>query len=339
MTDRTGTPPPIQMSLPVYVLTGFLGSGKTTLLNRLLRDPALADTAVLVNEFGEVAIDHLLVEELSETIVLLGSGCLCCAVRGDLVDALRDLFIRQLRGEIPPIRRVVIETTGLADPAPIIHTLLTDENLRERYSLAGVLVTVDAVNGLLQLQRHEECLRQAVLADMLLLTKCDLPDAADQLLRIRLSGLNPGADILDYLPASVLTQGGRITDPAGRLAAAAPWLGDAAAAGMPDRHDPRISSFTLYRVRPIDWTLFIEWLKPVLAEHGPKILRIKGLLNVAGIDTPVVIQGVQHIFYPTTTIPRWPEGDRRTKIVFITLGLDEDVIRQEFQALLSQVPA
>ena len=313
-------------ALPIYVLTGFLGSGKTTLLNRVLRDPAFAATAVLVNEFGEVAIDHLLVQQISENVVLLNSGCLCCAVRGDLVDALRELFVQSLRGEIPPIQRVVIETTGLADPAPIIHTLLTDENLRERYRLAGVITTVDAGHGMEQVTAHEECLRQVVLADVLVLTKQDLCAAPPDALRGRLQALNPGAAIIG--PEEL----------AGRLpvlAATTPALPPEAWLDAEGRHDERVRSFTLYRVRPLVWDRFLAWLTPLLQLHGPQILRIKGILNVEGLEQPVVVQGVQHIFYPAAFLPAWPDADHRTKIVFITLDLDEDAVRPGFQALLT----
>jgi G3E family GTPase len=337
--------------LPVSVLTGFLGSGKTTLLKHLLARPELADTAVVINEFGEVGLDHLLVEAAREDMVLLASGCLCCTVRGDLVDALRRLFKRRAKGEIPSFRRVIIETTGLADPAPVLQTLMRDPLLSEVYRLDGVIATIDAVNAMDQLDRQAESVKQAAIADRLVLTKTDL--AADvAALEERLRRLNPAAPILAARqgridPALILDAG--LYNPATKGLEAQAWLKAEAyghahshddhghdhgpAKGLDrNRHDERIRAFCLEWEAPLDWSRFADWIESLIALHGADLLRIKGILNVAGSPGPVAIHGVQHLFHPPVELPAWPDGPRTTRLVFITRDIEIGSLRQGLAA-------
>ena len=322
-----------EASIPVVVVTGFLGSGKTTLLNKLLRHPEMGSSAILVNEYGEIGLDHLLVQEISETIVLLNSGCLCCVVRGDLVDALRDLFIRRLKGEVPPFQRVIVETTGLADPVPIIHTLMTDEQLFQRFRLDGVVATVDATLGETQLRTHGEFVKQVALADRLVLTKLDLADPAEiESLRGSLRELNRDANIVtggDAADAPDLLFAASRFDPRTKSLDVREWLreearndsghdGNGHASHMPKhRHADDIGTFSLAWDAPLDWECFVRTVLAALAAHGPDILRLKGIINAAGHAEPIVVHGVQHVFYPPTPLPRWPDTDRRSRVVLI----------------------
>ena len=313
---------------PVSVITGFLGSGKTTLLNALLRHPDMHDTAVLVNEFGEIGIDHLLVEALlDEETVLLNAGCLCCTIRDDLVSTLVSLSQRRAAGSIPPFRQVVIETTGLADPAPILHTLVGHEALESAFGVDAIVTTVDAVNGSRQLDRHPESLRQAAVADRLVLTKTDLvprPDAGA--LRARLREINRGAPILavrhgEVAPARLF--GVAPFGPDGEDPRVESWLNAAAyrdedhAHHDVNRHDDRIRAWCLEAERALPLPRFIAWVEGLLARHGDAILRLKGVLDVEGCEVPVVVHGVQHVFHPLSRLERWPPGGRRSRIVVI----------------------
>jgi G3E family GTPase len=322
------------------IITGFLGSGKTTLLRRLLGDPRMGPTAVLVNEFGEVGLDHLLLRKIDEDIVLLNSGCLCCTVRDDLVETLDELRIKRKSGEIPFFNRVVVETTGLADPAPIIHTLLTDESLVAIYRLTGLVTAIDATHGGRHLDEHTEAVKQAAMSDRLVLTKTDLADvAACDGLRRRLAALAPAATLFDAtLDAG---PGPHQLFDVGVFSAhsndARRWL-DMEATGHHsaqrrdiNRHDDRISTFCLRSDTPLDWNVFTSWLSLLLASRGQQVLRVKGLINVAGRSRPVVIHGVQHVFYPPAELAQWPDGDRRSRIVLITRDLSRAAVEKSFR--------
>jgi len=334
---------PDAAAIPVSVITGFLGSGKTTLLKALISHPEMGETAVIINEFGEVGLDHLLVRKIDEDIVLLNSGCLCCSVRGDLITALREIFLKRVRGDVPEFARAVIETTGLADPAPVIHTLMTDPLIGARYRLDGVIATVDAVLGNGQLDGHTEAVKQAAMADRIVLTKCDLAPVADiEFLRKRLVSLNPAAPILaadhgNVDPAALFGTG--LYDPKTKTADVEGWLNEEAYRHHHDahaqdvnRHDDHIRSFCITLDEPISWDRFQQWMEIVQSTRGESLLRIKGILNVEGEARPVAVHGVQHVFHPPAALGEWPSADRRSKIVFITRDLSQAVIEQALRA-------
>jgi G3E family GTPase len=335
--------------LPLTVLTGFLGAGKTSLLNRLLKDPALAGTAVLINEFGEIGLDHLLVEKISDDLVLLPSGCVCCTMRGDLIDALERL-LRDLDNRRANLTRVVLETTGLADPAPVLHTVMVHPYLVMRYRLDGVVTVVDAVNGLATIERHPEAMKQAAAADRLALAKTDLLDTPERretadALRARLKRLNPAAPILDVAageatPARLINCG--LYDPDSKAPDVRRWLAEEAyAAAEADAHEhhhhgeERIRSLALATDRALPAATFDMFLDLLRGMHGPNLLRVKGIVKIAEApDEPVVIHGVQHVFHPSASLPAWPDNDRRTRLVFITCDMDPRAIRELFDAFL-----
>ena len=337
--------------IPVNVITGFLGSGKTTLLQKLLASPQLRDTAVLVNEFGEVGLDHHLLENVAEGTLLLDNGCLCCALRGDLQESLRDLFSRRERGEIPRFHRVVIETSGLADPVPIAYTVLAEPVIQHHFRLGNIVTTIDAVNGHSQLAQHSESVKQAAVADRLILTKTDLASAGQvNALRLELDWLNAGAVMIDLAaddldPERLLTDD--TYDQESRAREVGRWLEDERLNSGVTEHEhgshahDEIYSFCVARDSPLDWTAFGVWMTMLLNRHGDKVLRIKGLLNVAGVSTPVLINGVQHIVHPPVHLDRWPDVDRRSRIIFIVQGLSRQRIEASlsaFNALANPVP-
>jgi G3E family GTPase len=338
--------------LPVNLITGFLGSGKTTLLNRLLKAPELANIAVLVNEFGAVGLDHLLLEAIDAETVILQSGCLCCTIRGDLADAMRALFSKRERGLVPRFERLAIETTGLADPAPIVATLMAEPVIRHHFRLGSIITTVDAVNGALHLAANPESVKQVAVADRLVVTKSDLAHpGVVAALRAELARLNPTAPILDAVtdrlaPDDLMASD--VYDPAKKPVEVAHWLRSEAAqqAGHPERHghDPNrhgqnIRAFCLTFEEPLDWTGFGIWLTMLLHAHGTKVLRVKGILNVADADTPVVIHGVQHIVHPPAHLARWPDEDRRSRVVFIVRDLEQSLIERSLAAFHRQTGA
>ena len=329
--------------IPVTVLTGFLGAGKTTLLNRLLKHPEMAGSAVLINEFGEIGLDHLLVEKLDEDTVLLNAGCLCCTIRGDLQRALHDLALKAEAGH--EIRRVLIETTGLADPAPILQTLMSDPVALRSFRLDGVVTVVDAVLGTTTLDSQIEAVKQAAVADRLILSKTDIAPADKvKALEARLPALNPGAPIRhvvagDVAPEFLFGSGG--FDPASKIANVADWLAAEAVHHHHDhhhdanRHDARIHAFGLTFAEPLPWEGLASWLEMLAITRGASILRMKAILNLQGEDRPVVLHGVQHVFHPPERLAAWPAGhDRQSRLVFILRDLDRAVVEEGLAAFL-----
>ena len=300
---------------PVALLTGFLGSGKTTLLSRLLAHPGMGETAVIVNELGEVAIDHHLLRRVDERTVLLKSGCVCCSLRGDLADELRDLLGRRERGEIPAFRRVVVETTGLADPAPILYTLLSEPVVKHHFRLERVIATVDAVNRL----PEPESVRQVAAADTLVVTKTDLGGAES--VRAELERLNPTATVLEVSFGEV--EPGALFGPAGTGLRPVPMRGVA--------EHSEVSACCIWLDEELDWGAFGIWLTMLLQARGDDLLRVKGLLNVGGAG-PLLLNGVQHVVHPPEHLDAWPDDDRRSRIVFIGRGIDPEALLASLSA-------
>lgn len=342
--------PTLLSHLPVTILTGALGSGKTTVLSHLLRQPELSRTAVIINEFGDIGLDHLLVAHSDENVVLLESGCVCCTLRSDLAEALGDLDSRQARGDLPPFDRIVIETTGLADPAPIAHTLLTDVAVSSRFRLQRIITTVDAVHATRELATREESRRQTALADVLLMTKADLVSSTQMTeATSRVRELNAGAPILEARHGAVepkILDGGYHD----LRAAAAPlqsWL-QTDALVLRAHNEPHhvhhteshrgagIQSFALVREEPVHLPAVLQFLEELARDHGDELLRIKGVLHCEGSARPIVVHGIQHLLHPPLQLPAWPSERRRTEIVFITDGLCRVDIESRFQQSIDQ---
>ena len=365
--------------IPVTLLTGFLGSGKTTVLNQLVRQPELADALVIINEFGEMALDHMMVAHSTENIVMeMSSGCLCCTIRGDLVKTLRDITWRFSRHGQRQFSRVLIETTGLADPAPIIHTLMTHPQIAPMYRLDGIVTTVDLATGSDTLNKHPEAIKQAAMADVLLMTKADLTtDVQRAALCERLKAINPAAPRWDVrngeiAPAKILDLG--LLSPDSKTPDVVRWLKEEAYAedghshahhedhghdhdhGRAEqhpheeheghehhrddvnRHDDHIRAFCFAVDEPIPDDLLTAWLDMLMSFIGSNILRVKGILNVEGQEQPVVIHGVQHIFHPPVSLPAWPSEDRRSRLVFITRDVGRAEIEATFYAFRHVLP-
>ena len=336
---------PFAGRIPISVITGFLGSGKTTLLKRLLRHPGMNNAAVIVNEFGEESIDHELLETSSERMALLDNGCLCCTVRTDLQETLRDILTKRLHGEVIQFDRVFVETTGLADPAPVVQTLASDSLLADQFRLDCVVTLVDAVNGLDQLKTLNEPLKQAAIADRLLLSKTDIAQPEQvEALRARLAEINPQALLIEVVNGEVdpallidvgLTQRNVSADKLSR------WIGPLAAPGKGAKsglaadagHSAGITSFCVWFDQPLTWAAFETCMTVLTSLRGPDLLRVKGLLNVVGETGPVVVQGVQHIFHPPAKLQAWSDDDHRSRLVFITRGIDRATVENLFRAV------
>jgi G3E family GTPase len=313
---------------PLLALTGFLGSGKTTLLNRLLAHPSMADTAVVINEFGPVGIDHLLVEALADDVLLLESGCICCSAGDELGFTLASLLTRRRSGELPPFQRIVLELTGVADAGRLLQRLLAEPLLGMQVRIHGVLTVVDAVFGSVTLDRHPECVQQVALANQLALSKLDLAEAtAVAALRARLRVLNPLATLLEAARldgACLFEDVGRagvsfaVAPPPAVPSLSAPSGQPVTPPSHPAHHADRYSAFCLRAEEPVNWADFEAWLEALLLARGDSILRIKGLLNVIGRPRPQLVQGVQHALYPCAELPAWPRGRPCSEIVFVT---------------------
>jgi G3E family GTPase len=327
--------------IPVNLVTGFLGSGKTTLLQRLLASPELGNAAVLVNELGEVGLDHHLLQRVDDTMVLLKSGCLCCTIRGDLSDAIRGLYDRRERGALPPFDRLVIETTGLADPAPIVATLMADPVIRHHFRLGNIITVVDGQHGRSNLETYEESRKQVAVADRIVISKSDITkgDEIEQL-RAQLRKLNRAAIHLDgkrdrLLPAQLMASD--VHDPVAAKDEVRLWLASDVDSHAGHDHDANqhgadITAFCISLNEPLDWTAFAVWLTMLLNRHGQNVLRVKGMLYIAGVATPVIIHGVQHTIHPPTHLAMWPEGRPGTRLIFIAKGLTRDRVQESLEA-------
>jgi G3E family GTPase len=339
--------------LPVLLLTGFLGSGKTTLINAWLQAAELGNAAVIVNEFGAIGIDHALIASSNDNTIELSTGCLCCTVRGDLVDTLRELQVKRAKGEIRAFDRVIIETTGLADPAPVIQALMTFPVAR-RFRLQQVVAAVDALHGLSTLDQHLESVKQAAVADDIVITKLDISSSDDDALSSRLKALNPGARLhgssLGHVPLPSDLMIADIYDPKTKSEDVLRWLNAEAyqqelkMTGMTshdhrdhhhdvNRHSAEIGAFCLEFDTPLQWEHIANWLDALVLGHGNDLLRVKGILNVVGRGKPIVVQAVQRLFHPPFQLAQWPSDDRASRIVFITRGLSQEYVATVYKTI------
>ena len=331
--------------IPVTVITGFLGSGKTTLLSSILKKKEMQKTAVIINEFGEIGLDHALIEHTDENIVELQSGCICCTIQGDLNKTLIDLFDKMMNGKVSSFNRILIETTGLANPVPIIHTLMSSIELIRIYSLDGVITVVDSVNGEKTLDLHEESLKQLALAEKIILSKTDIIDKDEiKSLIYRIKEINPVSQIVyskfGNIPLEEIFGLGAY-DPYKKSADVKKWL---AAEKYKDkkhhhhhdvnRHNENIRAFSMMSENPVNMIAFSFFRDMITAALGANLLRMKGIINIAGEERPAVIHGVQHIFHPVQWLETWPDNDRRTKLVFITQNIKKEQIEDFFRPLM-----
>ena len=331
--------------IPVTVITGFLGSGKTTLLSSILKKKEMQKTAVIINEFGEIGLDHALIEHTDENIVELQSGCICCTIQGDLNKTLIDLFDKMMNGKVSSFNRILIETTGLANPVPIIHTLMSSIELIRIYSLDGVITVVDSINGEKTLDLHEESLKQLALAEKIILSKTDIVDKDEiKSLVYRIKEINPVSQIIfskfGNIPLEEIFGLGAY-DPYKKSEDVKKWL---AAEKYKDkkhhhhhdvnRHNENIRAFSMMSENPVNMIAFSFFRDMITAALGANLLRMKGIVNIAGEERPAVIHGVQHIFHPVQWLETWPDNDRRTKLVFITQNIKKEQIEDFFRPLM-----
>ena len=333
--------------IKVSLLTGFLGSGKTTLLNAILRHKEMAETAVLVNEFGDIGIDHALVENVDPDLIELTTGCICCTIQGDLSRALKELFLKRINKKTLSFNRVLIESTGLADPVPVIQTLVNDPVIAHRYIFDGIITTVDAIHGYGQLARHEECKKQVAVSDRLVVTKTDvaLPKQVVKCLEA-INHLNPSADRYKVIsgeihPDKLFNCG--LFDPESKSYDVQNWL-KAEAYHTHDlhskhdhidhnRHDETIRAWCLEIHEPISWPVFIAWIQTLIDTYGEKILRIKGIVHIEGEDQPIAIHGVQHVFHPPAKLPKGLDVTKTSKLVFIVDNIAREIIESKLNHL------
>jgi G3E family GTPase len=346
---------PLSGAIPVTLITGFLGSGKTTLITQLLRHPGMNRVAVVINEVGEIGIDHDLVTMSSENISLLANGCICCSFRTDLQETLRELFAARHIGQMLEFDRVIIETTGLADPAPVVQTLSSDTLLAAHFRLDGVVTLVDAFNGSHQLLSQPEAVKQIALADRIILTKTDLV-SRDQVQELKASiwAMRPDVDILTCLHGALAPEtlmglglqsrrssdatlsflGEPLQNNEAKPQRGEAYLGERHSTKGKGRllHDASIQTSTLRFHKPFLWTAFSTALEVLTQLRGPDLLRVKGIVNVEG--RPVVVQGVQHLFHPPVELDRWPSADQDTRLVFITKNMKPQTLEGLLNAIM-----